>query len=503
MPQSTGRTTAESRDVQPARSPAAGALPWWARALDVLTIALLVFAALVFLFGGFRQAIAGVRVAMTSEWRLLAAAVAVAALRHLAVRTEPLPLRLRSGWHRLRRSSAVGAAFAPTVTTRIAVLLVGYFATVAIGFPSEGAPFRISANAFVNLPARWDAGWYLQIVTSGYMWNGHAGYQQNVVFFPLFPLLMYVPGLFLGRQWLMAGTVTAVLAFFGALVYLFRFARDRYGEEAARTTLWLVAAYPFAVYFSAPYTESVYMLCVLGACCHFERGEPGRALLWGILVGLCRPNGFLLSGTLALLLVPRVWPRARVGTLGRLLVGAPSAAPAPAARSSLGPQIFAVAGPLIGVALYSAYLFHRFGNPFVWMEGQVAWGRVFEGVGPSVDVLLSSGQALASAEGIYAYSVNNPVDLLNTIAAVFAIAGLVPFIWRLGLAYGAFVAINIFPPLLVGGMLSIGRMTSVLFPLFVWLGWRMPADYRTSVIVAFAMLQALIATLFYTWRPAF
>jgi hypothetical protein len=198
-----------------------------------------------------------------------------------------------------------------------------------------------------------------------------------------------------------------------------------------------------------------------------------------------------------------VWPRARAGWIGRQLIGGSSCADVRRGRSTQPLQVVAAARPQIGAALYSAYLYQRFGDPLIWMQGQVAWGRVFEGVGPGIDALVSGSQTLLSAEGIYDYSVSNPVDLLNTLAAVFAIVGVVPVVWRLGLAYGAFVAINIFPPLLVGGMLSIGRMTSVLFPLFVWLGWRVPAGYRTSVIVAFAMLQALVAALFFTWRPAF
>ena len=38
---------------------------------------------------------------------------------------------------------------------------------VLIGFPDKSPPFRVSRNEAVNLPVRWDAGWYLQIVTDG------------------------------------------------------------------------------------------------------------------------------------------------------------------------------------------------------------------------------------------------------------------------------------------------------------------------------------------------
>ena len=50
--------------------------------------------------------------------------------------------------------------------------------------------WRVAANPTRNLLARWDAFWYFDITTHGYRWNGNPLEQQNVVFFPLFPVLM-------------------------------------------------------------------------------------------------------------------------------------------------------------------------------------------------------------------------------------------------------------------------------------------------------------------------
>ncbi len=65
------------------------------------------------------------------------------------------------------------------------------------------------------------------------------------------------------------------------------------------------------------------------------------------------------------------------------------------------------------------------------------------------------------------------------------------------------VAVNLFPPLIVGGMMSIGRMTSVMFPVFLWLGSVVRPSRLPAWTAAFAVLQGLVAVLFYTWRPAF
>jgi len=43
-------------------------------------------------------------------------------------------------------------------------------------------------NFGAELPLRWDAGWYLGIVHRGYRWTGRIHDQQNLNFFPGYPL---------------------------------------------------------------------------------------------------------------------------------------------------------------------------------------------------------------------------------------------------------------------------------------------------------------------------
>ena len=88
-------------------------------------------------------------------------------------------------------------------------------------------------------------------------------------------------------------------------------------------------------------------------------------------------------------------------------------------------------------------------------------------------------------------------------AAVFGLVMIVPVWRRLGIAYAAFVALSLVPPLVMGGTTSIGRLTSTLFPIFILLGaWRSPGG-RMALLVVFAILQGLVAALFFTWRPMF
>ncbi len=74
---------------------------------------------------------------------------------------------------------------------------------------------------------------------------------------------------------------------------------------------------------------------------------------------------------------------------------------------------------------------------------------------------------------------------------------------RLGLAYAVFILINVVPPMLAGGVLSMGRLTATLFPLFLALAAVLPPRAVTPVVTLFALGQGLATVLFFTWRPLF
>jgi hypothetical protein len=49
----------------------------------------------------------------------------------------------------------------------------------------------------------------------------------------------------------------------------------------------------------------------------------------------------------------------------------------------------------------------------------------------------------------------------------------------------------------------MGRFTAVLFPIFIWLGLRVPPAHRTPWLATFSMCQAFCAVLFFPWRPLY
>ena len=478
-------------------------LPRWARAADYVSLIFVLIGLTIAASGGFRVRVGDWRFALTSPYRVLAWAIAIAVLRHALVRERPVYQHLGSQIRAWALATPFRAAAATFVGTRPAIFFVGYLAIFLLGWGAGAPPYRDFDNELLNLPLRWDAGWYLQIAIHGYTYEhrGGANVQQNIVFFPAYPLTVRVVSLLLGGSkaaFFLGATLVSLGAFLAALAYVFALARDDLdSEDAARTALWFLAAYPFACFFGAIYTESLFLLGAAGAFFHFRRAEWARAGAWGLLVGLTRPNGFLLCVPLAVYALSPLLP-ASVVHRGRRGAGRIPARPKGPALHM--PQALAAAAmPVVGMLLYSMFVWTKAGSPFAWIAGHAAWGRHYSGL----TALVSDRYNYIASAGLYAYVSQAPLDLLNALGVIFVLVAAWPVARRLGLAYAVFILINILPPIAQGGLMSAGRFSSVLFPAFIWMAGAVPPAHRGGWVASFAALQALNAAMFYTWRQLF
>ena len=463
------------------------------RAADAVAVASLVLGLFVMLFGGFMLQLGPLPVSVRAPERLLFIAVALIAIRHVAHPASPLHRRLLRGLRSAGETSSASVARA-ALFSRVTVLVAGYFAVVTIGVPPSLVGFQVSPDAALNLPARFDAGWYAGIALDGYSFEGRFDKQQNIAFFPAFPMLERAAGYPLGAfargvpkerrmaRMLWAGVIVSILAFAWAAVYLWRLARDTIGEDRAGAAVALLAAYPFAVFFSAPYTESLFLLGAIATIYHFRRGELARAVVWGLLVGLTRPNGCFLSIVLALL----IFEKLRLSEILKF------------PNFQISKLLAAAAAPGVGMLIYSAYVRHLTGAWFGWARLHEAWGRSYSGLAP-----VERAYGWITDEGLLPVIQGVPFDTLNSLGLIFALLMLWPIFRRLGIAYVAFVLVNLVPPMLAGGVLSMGRLTSTLFPIFLALAASVSPRSVPPLITAFALGQGLAAALFFTWRPLF
>ena len=465
-------------------------VPWWVRIVDAISLLLLAVLAWKILTADARAGIFDY-IPRVRTLFLLYALVGLAAVRHLALPRPTAGARLRHGWRRIADAPDWGPAVRAFLGTRLMVFVVGFFAVITFGLHEPG--FVAAADPLTNLIARFDAGWYGEIALDGYDRDASFDKQRNIAFFPAMPVLMRVTGPLFGTgrfglpremrmaRTLWAGACVSLLAFLFALWYLMRIGTDLIGRERAEGAVLLLATYPFACFFNAPYTESLFLLGAVAATFHFLRGQWMRAASWGLLVGLTRPNGFLLCVPLAVLALQHSRWRGK------------STSPAQTIKA-LGAAVM----PVVGMLAFTAYLQALTGVWFAWSKNHAAWGRSYTGFDP-----LLHGLGRLSDDGLVKVAASYPFDVLNTLAAAFAVLMIWPVARRIGVAWAVYVAIMIFPPMLAGGALSLGRLTSTLFPLFLALAGILPSRAVPSWAAAFAILQGLCAALFFTWRELF
>jgi hypothetical protein len=400
-----------------------------------------------------------------------------------------------------RDSEAFRAAWRVAVSTRAAVLLVAVFAALSFG-PASGGLARENAEKFDDPSlthvlaepllaplARWDSVWYLRIADSGY---GDSA--PRAAFFPLYPLLVRVLATPFGASegaLLLAAYAVSLAAFMAALFLLHRLTELELGRRLARPTLLLLAVFPAAVYFGAPYSESLFLLLAVGA---FYGARSGRWAWAGTCAGLAsatRSAGLLLLIPLAVLWWDSHPRRSR-----------------DAAWLALAP---------IGIAAYAAWLGLVEGDALRFLDVQAAWSRelavpltgAWDGLVAAVDGV----RQLASGSRTPVYfevAAGDPfriaaINVMLFVTLVFAVVACVGVWRRLPRAYGAWVAASLLLPLTFPvtpqPLMSLPRFVAVLFPLFMWLAIVCDERRITDLVVAaFAIGLGLFTAQYASWH---
>jgi hypothetical protein len=240
-------------------------------------------------------------------------------------------------------------------------LLVQIPATYALRFGVPNAPsppygevpppLTGLAHWLVEPLRNWDGLWYRLIALEGY-----AGGTQSAkaAFWPLLPGIMRGGSEVTGWTVDSVGYLVANLAFLGALLLLYRLILLDFGDATlARRTLWVLALFPTALFFSAVYTESLFLFLTVGALYLWRRDRLWLAGLVGIAAALARSGGvFLILPFLALL-----WDRHRTDWRG------------------YWPGVIPAFLPALGPAFFAALLNQEQGNWNAFIDVQEQWNR--------------------------------------------------------------------------------------------------------------------------------
>jgi hypothetical protein len=384
----------------------------------------------------------------------------------------------RGTLHRLTGSVTARAL----LTSRLLVVLAGVCGVLSESAARPWGPRNIGLGSVGNVLAgsavRFDAKWYLGIAHHGY----DAAGTGTRAFLPLYPGLIRALGYVVGSDVIAAATISLV-SFAAALVLLHRLADLELGPHAADATVLLLAFAPLSFFFSAVYTESLFLLLSVGAIYAARRERWVLACALAGLGALTRTTGITLIVPLVLMLRPWHafgWRR-------------------------VAPLILVVA-PLAAYLAWLGLTGHSWLAPF---QAESVWHR--ETLGPFLGVAYALAwavrHAVEIATGAQAVYLPGPYGVLTPAAEsilLLLIALLAGFLlracWRrLPRYYGAYAATTLMiclsSPQRGQPLVSLDRYVLTIFPLWMAAGaWIAKRRLQTPAVII-----GSIALVFYTF----
>jgi hypothetical protein len=407
------------------------------------------------------------------------------------------------------RSPARAAAWRALWTSRLLVWAAAVAGIFGIGTGTyerthtAGADPAASVGGLLLSPVnRWDAGWYLAIAEDGYDLP-----DARPAFFPLYPLLIRLVGTPIdalgveqGRAFELAGVLISLVAFLVGLQLLHRLTEIELGLEAANNTVLLLAFFPMSFYFSAIYSEALFLALSVASVYEARRSEWWRAGLLAALATATRSQGVCLVVPIAIMLL--YGPRS-------------DQPPAQAVAHPWSPryrprlrELGAVLLVPVGIVAHMAYLrvATRYGllAPF---KAQETWMREFKGpiigIWGGVKNAVLAIRDLASGASLRAPVSGPRESLLNFAALAVGSVGVAGALRRLPVAYGAYALAGLllaisFPTVQLQ-LYSLPRVIMVLFPIFMSAGYALTGSrLRSEVLAASAVGLACFSAAFAT-----
>jgi Mannosyltransferase (PIG-V) len=388
-----------------------------------------------------------------------------------------------------RPPAALRDSVGALVTSRLLVWTAGVIAFAVHGTRDPRVPQLGTVGDALAAPVtRWDSV-HLQVIAS----RGYVDVDLTA-FFPLYPLAARVVGWVTGSL-LLGGLLVSLAAFLAGLVVVHKLTELELGAGAARRTVYLLAFFPAALFFSAFYTEALFLALTAGAVYLARTGRWGWACALGAAASATRNTGVLVAVPIALL----------------YLYG-PRADRPPAPSRGWRPRYPVQADALwlalvpVGLVAYSVYQWARFGDPLATWHVQTYWSRGFHGPYSAVwyaipETLEAVGELFTGSNDAF----EAPVAKLALFGALaLAAVAVVGLFRRLPVAYGAYTLVALLPPLSSPWpehpLMSFPRFLAVLFPIHMWLALHTEGRRRFWLVLgAFAAMLAVLTVKFATW----
>jgi len=374
------------------------------------------------------------------------------------------------------------------LTVRVALFVLasaawGLAAEPAASMP-DGTPLPLTSG-WHNAITDWnreDANWYLYVASHGY-----SSHYPTAVFFPGYPMLVRLVGYLCFGHLLLAAYLVSNVALLAAMVILYRLTEREYDLVTARRAVLYLVIFPTAMFVFGLYSESLFLLCAVGAFALARQGRWGWAGLIGIGATLTRSVGVIVVLALAVEAVHQTveWRRGRGGTSWRAVL------------ATTAPRLGASALPLAGTAGYLLFWqvrYHDWYRPIslqkTWWQRQVVppWQSLWHGM----DLAARSGSLGGQGWATFDFVLVAAGILLGIWVAIRARPVYAVYAWG-SILFGLADSFSQRP------LATDPRYLAVIFPL-AWALARLSSreGWHSTVVACSAASLAIVSWLFLT-----
>ena len=365
-----------------------------------------------------------------------------------------------------RTSTSIRDAAFAFGLSRLSVFGIGYLA-----YLSTARTVRVPYG-FLTPWLNWDGLHYLAIAKHGYVGT-------DMVFFPLYPALIRI---FTPAVWYepaIAAVLVSNAAFFFALLYLHKIVAREYDDAVAKRSTLLIAVFPTSFFFSAAYTESLFLALTIAALYYLQEHRWTVAGVLGGFAALTRVEGVLL---VAPYLVEIFAPGS--GLLQQMR----------ASRAVRRQLFMGIAMIPLGLLTYMVLLLLLCGDPLYFSHAQAHWSRSLAfpwiGVRRAIELIAHSGN-LGTIE----------VQSVELLFSGLSIGILILGARILPPAQRVYAALSLLLPLSTSTLMSMPRFFVVVFPLFTILAVWAARERLYTVMLGLSMpFLGFFVALFTTGR---
>lgn len=410
------------------------------------------------------------------------------------------------------KAFSVSIALRVFTITRVGLVLVMFFGAAwyhPFKHPTNWRTFH--RNLLVDSWARWDSEYFISLALKGYDFDPQAEglaerypnslYRSNNPFFPLYPLTIRLlrPLVPLWNDFqaaAIAGILISNVSFLVALILLHGYLVEETTTSIAERTVWYLALFPMSFFYSAVYSESLFLLsCVLV----FWFSRRGNFYLAGVMGALAT-----LTRLVGLTLIPvfvweayRAWSRVQGGSATDSWKGKPRSGSF--FKSVVKPSVIASLLTAGGLAIFCLHLWQTTGDPFGFYTSQKIFGNLQD------EQMARPWQAIIDGywvfkDGGFGDEYYNLVTALNFGVTAGFLLLTIPVWRRYGSGVGLFhLACLLIPSIAM--LRSLPRYCAVLFPAFVVMAtWGENKTIDQLIRVGFTLFLGLCSILFATWR---